>query len=54
MNCERKLPFPTAALSASMTLSVGSSALDGKKPKPKLLTNGLHGPWASSERQEWK
>jgi hypothetical protein len=35
VNRERKLPFMTAALIASMALSVGSCASDGKKPKAR-------------------
>ena len=52
MNRERKLPFMTAALTASMALSVGGSAPDGKKPEATLLTSGLPGPLTLSERQE--
>lgn len=52
MNRERKLPFMTAALIASIALAVGSSPPDRKKPKATLLTSGLHGPLTPSERQE--
>ena len=52
MNRERKPPFLTAALIASMTFSLGAPAPGGKKLKAKLVTSGLRRPLASSERQE--